>query len=396
MAALRSTSETTWLWQAPAWPRLRYDTAALAGELGRARLAQGRLLGKSEALEEIDQKPAEEQLWTEQTLATAAIEGERLDPAAVRSSVSRRLGLARHGQAVPRHIEGLLDVMQEAAGAWNQPLNRARLCAWQAALFPTGYAGLQRIVVGEYRSSDEPMRIVSGPLGREVVHYEAVPGVAVAAEMTSFLAWFNGSRHSGQHDGLARAALAHLWFETIHPFEDGNGRVGRAIVDLALAQDVRSAWRMHGLSTRLGLERSAYYDALNAAQRGDIDVTAWVAWFLSVFERACGDSLRVVDESIERGQYWARFRHVPLSEHQRKAINALLDAGRGRFEGGMTPRKFRSLTLTSIATSTRELVDLVDKGMLVRQGAGRAVRYELPMTEWQWQPRPRLRESASD
>lgn len=372
----------SWLWQAPDWPVLRYDLAAVLPALSRARQAQGRLLGKAEALGELGQLPTEQRVWTEEAIATSAIEGEALDPAAVRSSIARRLGLAAPVVGASRSTEGLLDVMQDAAQRWNEPLTQERLCAWQAALFPTGQSGLRRIVTGAYRSGPEPMQIVSGPIGREVVHFEAVPGAAVGAEMRGLLSWFNEPPPGQVHDGLIRAALAHLWFETIHPFEDGNGRVGRALVDLALAQDSRCAWRLHGLASRLLEERQAYYDALNQAQRGDTNATSWVVWFLGAFERASSDSLTVVEEAVERGQFWARFRDVALTERQRKALNRMLDAGRGGFEGGLTLRKYMSITQAARATAQRELAYLVENGLLARQGQGKATRYELPMEHW--------------
>lgn len=377
---------TSWLWQAPDWPLLRYDAATALSALSRARQAQGRLLGKAEALGELGQLPTEQRVWTDDAIATSAIEGEVLDPDAVHSSVARRLGLAAPAVGASRSTEGLLDVMQDAAQRWNEPLTRERLCTWQAALFPTGQSGLRRIVTGAYRSGPEPMQIVSGPTGREVVHFEAAPGAAVAAEMRALLGWFNEPPPGQAHDGLIRAALAHLWFETIHPFEDGNGRVGRALVDLALAQDSRRAWRLHGLASRLLLEREAYYDALNRAQRGGTDATAWVVWFLGAFERSCGDSLTVAEEAVERGQFWARFRHVALTERQRKALNRMLDAGRGGFEGGMTLRKYMGVTQAARATAQRELAHLVEHRMLAREGQGKATRYELPMEHWRHRP----------
>lgn len=376
----------SWLWQAADWPSLRYDTALVLPALSRARLAQGRLRGKAEALGERGQLPAEQQVWAEEALATSAIEGEQLDAAAVRSSIARRLGLTAPMVGASRSTEGLLDVMQDAAQRWSEPLTQERLCAWQAALFPTGQSGLHKIVTGAFRSAPQPMQIVSGPVGREVVHFEAVPGAAVGAEMRGLLQWFNEPPPSERHDGLVRAALAHLWFETVHPFEDGNGRVGRALVDLALAQDSQSAWRLHGLAIRLGKERESYYDALNTAQRGDADVTGWLMWFLGAFERACDDSLTVVEECLERGQFWARFHEVTLSERQRKALNKMLQAGRGGFEGGMNLRKYMGITQAARATAQRELSHLVEQGMLMVLGRGKATHYELPMENW-WSPR---------
>lgn len=373
-----------WLWQSPRWPQLRYDSAAVLPALSCARRTQGRLLGKADALGDLGQLPAEQRVWTEEALATSAIEGEMLDPAAVRSSIARRLGLDSPVVGASHAAEGLLDVMQDAAERWNEPLTQERLWTWQAALFPTGQSGLRKILTGAYRSGSEPMQIVSGPLGKEAVHFEGVPGPAVRAEMHAFLSWFNTSAQDGAEEGLVRAALAHLWFETIHPFEDGNGRVGRALVDRALAQDSRRAWRMHGLASRLRKERAAYYDALNHAQRGDTDVTVWVVWFLGAFKRACADSLTIVDEAVERGQFWARFRHVELNERQHKALNKVLDAGRTGFEGGLNLRKYMNITQATRPTAQRELAYLVEHGLLVSEGRGKATRYELPMSHWRW------------
>lgn len=373
---------TTWIWQSPRWPALHYERAAVLLALSGARQALGRLLGKSETLDRLGQLPAEQHLWAEDALATAAIEGESLDPAAVRSSIARRLGLQAPAVGASRSTEGLLDVMEDAAASATQPLDHDRLCRWQAALFPTGQSGLRRIVTGRYRSSVDPMQIVSGPTGREVVHFEAVPGHAVQAEMDRFVDWFNAEHEAPSHDGLVFAAIAHVWFETVHPFEDGNGRIGRALVDRAVARDVRRPWRMHGLATRLLKERDDYYDALNRAQRGTVDVTSWVIWFLGAFARACTDSLAIVDEAIERSRYWVRYKHVKVSDRQRKALTKMLDAGRAGFEGGMNLRKYIAITQAARATAQRELSHLVKNEMLVVEGEGRATRYHLPPLRW--------------
>lgn len=330
------------------------------------------------------------ELWTGEAVATAAIEGERLNVDAVRSSVARRLGIASSfAAAVPRQIEGLLDVMEDAAARWDSALTEERLCAWQAALFPTGHSGLRPIEVGRYRSRPEPMRIVSGPVGRETVHYEAPPSAAARAEMRSFLDWFNRTRHAtagGSADGLVRAGLAHLWFESIHPFEDGNGRVGRAILDMAIAQDARLGYRLHGLSQEFRDGQLEYYDALNRAQRGEGEVTPWLLWFLEVFETSCMRVAALIDESVARARFWYEHKDVTLNERQRKALDRILEAGPGRFEGGMTARKYAALTKTSGPTATRELVDLVRKGLLVARGEGRSRRYELTIPGWEWIP----------
>jgi Fic family protein len=276
--------------------------------------------------------------------------------------------------------------MENATVAWDEPLTDARLCQWQAALFPAGDSALRRLEAGRYRSLSDPMQIVSGPIGRETVHYEAPPSSAVPAEMATFLAWFEESRH-GTLDGVLRAGLAHVWFESIHPFDDGNGRVGRAIVDLALAQTARRATRLHGLSSGLERERDAYYAALNDAQRGTGDVTAWLAWFLTAVERACGRSLSVVDESLVRARFWSEHRELEMNERQRKVLDRMLDVGPGRFEGGLTTRKYVGMTGASPATASRDIADLVAKGLLAPGAAGgRSTYYDLAIRGWEWRP----------
>lgn len=376
-----------WIWNSPSWPTLAYDAAALAAPASAARLALERLVAKAEALAGGDALRAERDVWSGAATATAAIEGESLPLASVRSSVARRLGLPPdEGIAIPRSVEGLLDVLENATAAWHEPLTDARVRRWQASLFPAGGSALRTLAVGQYRSSPEPMQIVSGPVGRETVHYEALPSSAVSAEMAAFLEWFERTR-DGALDGVLRAGLAHVWFESIHPFEDGNGRVGRAIVDLALAQALRNPTRLHGISTQIERERDAYYRALNEAQRGSGDVTQWLAWFAGALERACVRSLALVEESLARAKFWAEHSHVALNERQRKALNRMLEAGPGRFDGGLTARKYIGMTGASPATASRDLADLVEKRLLVPgRRRGRSAYYDLAMPGWEWQP----------
>ncbi len=371
-----------WIWQAPSWPQLSFDAARLAQPLALARQEAGVLFGKAFAVGIDDRVALERDVWTKEAVATAAIEGEVSDLAAVRSSVARRLGLPGKGLGVPRNVEGLLDVMENAADAWEQPLTRSRLCAWQAAMFPGG-SSIRNLTVGEYRSSTDPMQIVSGPHGRETVHYEAVAGAAVRAEMHAFLEWFNGPPAL---DGLLRAGLAHVWFESIHPFDDGNGRVGRAVVDLALAQDLQRSSRMLGLSAAMHSRHDAYYDALNAAQRGDGDVTAWLEWFLEIYLDACRSTSVLIEEALARARFWADHRAVTLNDMQRRMLNRMLDAGPGRFEGGLTARKYMAIVGTSKVTASRHLADLLEKGLIVRAEGpgGRSTRYDLALPGWEW------------
>jgi Fic family protein len=366
---------------------LAYDLEGLAGSLSRARAEGGRLFGKAEAIGAHELALVQRDVWSGEAVATAAIEGEALDLASVRSSVARRLGIKpEFVAAVPRNVEGLLDVMESAAADWDSDLTEERLWRWQGSLFPAGGSALRSIETGRFRSHDEPMRIVSGPIGREVVHYEAPPSAAVRAEMRNFLDWFNQTRGTSL-DGILRAGLAHVWFESIHPFEDGNGRIGRAIVDMALAQDAQLPTRLHGVSAELRRRQVAYYEALNQAQRSTGDVTAWLEWFTKVFADSCRASTSLIDEALVRARFWGEQKHVALNERQRKVINKMLEAGAGRFEGGLTPRKYVSMTGASPATASRDITDLMGKGILtLGAAAGRSTYYNLAIPGWGWPP----------
>ena len=277
-----------YIWAKPGWPVFTLRQDALTGPLGRARLAQGTVQGLAHALGLERHPEILQDIWVGEAMATARIEGERLDLEAVRSSVLRKMGFGKPG-ASPHNVDGLVDVMDDAARNFGGRLTHARLCNWQAALFPSGRSGLARIEVGKYRTHADPMQIVSGRPGKQKVHYTAPPSARVHAEMTRLLAWFRDSAPGGKIsiDGLARAAIAHLWFESIHPFEDGNGRIGRALCDMALAQDANASSRIVSLSRQLHENRSQYYAELNAAERGGLDVTDWAVWFAGQFEQAC-------------------------------------------------------------------------------------------------------------
>lgn len=378
-------TDTAWIWTSPAWPRLTYDLERLAGSLSRARAEGGRLFGKAEAVGAGELALVQRDVWSGEAVATAAIEGEALDLVSVRSSVARRLGINPEFVAsVPRNVEGLLDVMESAAADWDSDLTEERLYRWQASLFPAGGSALRSIETGRYRSHDDPMQIASGPIGREVVHYEAPPSAAVRAEMRNFLDWFNRTRGTSL-DGILRAGLAHVWFESIHPFEDGNGRIGRAIVDMALAQDARLPTRLNGVSAELRRRQVAYYEALNQAQRSTGDVTAWLEWFTNVFADSCQASTAPIDEALVRARFWGEHKHVALNARQRKVINKILEAGAGRFEGGLTQRKYVGMTGASPATASRDITDLVSKGILVLgNAAGRSTYYNLAIPGWGW------------
>lgn len=373
------------IWQDLNWPKLHYDVALVGAEIARARRAQGVVEGKLAGLGVDQGTTLVAEAWSQEAVATAAIEGERLDLLAVRSSVARRLGIGMEkGPNVPRHIDGLLDIMDDAVNKAADPLTHERLQAWQAALFPTGFSGMAKILVGAYRVHAEPMQIVSGRIGREQVHFEAPPSSRVPADMDAFLDWFNAPTEG---DSLVQAALAHLWFETIHPFEDGNGRVGRVIIDLVLARDSGEASRLMRISQRLLESRDDYYSELERAQHGPLDVTQWVMWFIAQVRVACEEASVVIDQSLEKARFWHAHQDKELSPRQRKMLNVLLDAGPGGFEGGMSTKKYESLTGASRATSSRDLTELEHKGLLLRVGSGRSTRYCLAILGWDKQSR---------
>jgi Fic family protein len=366
----------TWVWEDPKWPRFSWDAAALGTALASARRAQGEVAGMAKLLDTEADLQAQLDVLTKEGTATSAIEGESFDPNGLRSSLARRLGLTTAGlPPAPRSLEGLVEVLLDATRHFSEPLRLEKLHAWQAALFPTGRSGLHEIRVGTLRG-EAPMQIVSGPIGRERVHFEAPPHHRVAKEMKTFLAWFNDT--PGEIDGLLRAGLAHAWFEVIHPYEDGNGRVGRALLDRALAQDENRAARLYSMSARFESVRDEYYGALGAFSTGTVDATPWLHWFLVQVKAAAESAEHTVRRVVGKARYWVRHAPLALNERQKKALNVLLDAGPEGFVGGMTNRKYAGLTHTSPATAQRDLADLVEKGCLVLTGAGRSVRYELP------------------
>jgi hypothetical protein len=399
-----------YIWQHPAWPRLVFDAAALAPALDQARLAQGRLLGALAAIGLEQANEVQRELWVQEALATAAIEGEQLNLVSLRSSVAHRLALA-DAPGTDRFADGLIQVMQDALSNHSAALDADRLSRWQSALFPGGTSGITRIAVGRLRDHADAMQIVSGPLGREVVHYEAPPSSQVATELGHFLEWFADTRpqakqnaDSGQAlNGIARAALSHLWFESIHPFEDGNGRLGRALADMALAQDMQAQdpqanpalVRVYGLAHQMLKTRSAYYEALNHAQRLTqvspealiIDVTPWVQWFVQTFTLACIASQAVVRDATDKAQFRLRAAKCHINPRQSKVLERLLDAGHigtgGGFLGGMSNEKYAKITGASKATATRDLADLLAHGLLRTKGSGKATRYVLNVPGWE-------------
>ncbi|OYU30744.1 MAG: cell filamentation protein Fic [Comamonadaceae bacterium PBBC2] len=376
-----------WIWQLPDWPALDFDAQRVQALLATARQAQGVLLGKAEAIGLEGLQPHICDSLSQEALTTSAIEGEKLDPESVRSSVARRLGLDTSGAPIRegrRNIEGLIDVLQDATLNTDSPLTLERLCSWHGALFPTGFSGMQRIDVGALRSV--PMEIVSGAVGHSKVHYAAPPADRLTEQMDEFLTWFNQTQPKvGTHpmDGLVRAAVSHLWFETLHPFDDGNGRIGRAILQLALGQDMGQPGRIVTLSRQIESCKDSYYSQLERAQRSkSMDVTSWVEWMLEQVALASEFANRTIDSAIQRIRFQSQMALVSLNERQQKTMKKLLDAGPKGYEGGMTTRKHERIAQTSTPTAARDLIDLERLGLLTRYGDGRSTRYYPAIEGW--------------
>ena len=371
-------SNQTWIWQQPNWPKFVWDANEISNPLVQARLAQGKLHGVAHILNADLSSEALTSILIQDGITTSAIEGERLHLDAVRSSVANQLGLPNVGLPKPdRAIDGLVEVLLDATQKHNQPLTLQRLCNWHGALFPTGYSGLREIRVGQMRGA-EPMRVVSGRIGHETVHFEAPPYEQIDIEMSRFIDWFN-SDDSKILDGLIRAGVAHLWFITIHPFEDGNGRIARAITDMALAQDERLTMRLFSLSAQILAVREAYYNILESTQKGEMDITAWLKWFLTQIQNAVELAQLTVANTLNKAKFWMTHQTKPLNERQRKVLNRMLDAKDG-FEGGMNTRKYMSLTKTSRATAYRELAQMVEWGCLqANEKGGRSSGYLILM-----------------
>lgn len=366
-----------YIWQHKTWPRLSWESRPLLPLISQARLAQGKLLTKVASLGFKLVREAQADILTEEAVQTAAIEGERLNRESVRSSVARHLGLPAGGlKPASRSVDGLVEVLLDATRDYGKPLTAARLKRWQAALFPTGYSGLRKIRTGNWRGAEHPMQVVSGAVGREKVHYEAPPGDTVEKEMREFLSWWKASL--GREEGLLRSGLAHFYFVTIHPFEDGNGRIARALTDMALAQDEKLATRYYSLSSQIMEERDDYYRVLEASQKDKGNVTGWLEWYLECYRRAVEKAKTLVGDVLAKAEFWQRHAEAQINERQRKVVNRLLDAGKGGFEGGLTTRKYVSMAKVSRATAFREISELLEKGILRQNPAkGRSVSYDL-------------------
>ncbi|MGD0641572.1 MAG: Fic family protein [Roseiarcus sp.] len=355
------------------WPNFRWSDDKVAPQLARVRHRQGRLVGRMEALGFQLKAEAVLQTLTEEIVKSSEIEGEVLDKAQVRSSIARRLGIDIGALApADRNVEGVVEMTLDATQKFGEPLTEARLFDWHAALFPTGRSGMSRIVVGAWREDDKgPMQVVSGPLGRERVHYQAPPANKLDREMQAFLKWFNGPTTI---DPVLKAALAHLWFVTIHPFEDGNGRIARAVADVALARSEMSAQRFYSMSAQIRLERKAYYDVLEQTQKGDLDVTLWLTWFLDCLDRAFDGAEKSLASVLAKARFWDAHAGASFNDRQRAMINRLFDG----FVGKLTSSKWAKLAKCSQDTALRDINDLVKRGVLAKEpSGGRSTSYAL-------------------
>lgn len=360
------------------WPKFTWDHKRISAVLGSVRNRQGRLIGHMEALGFSLRSEAILQTLTMDVLKSSEIEGEILDPKQVRSSIARRLGMDIGGLvASDRHVDGVVEMMLDATQNFNKPLTKDRLFGWHASLFPTGRSGMHKIIVGAWRDdSHGPMRVVSGAAGRERVHFEAPEANRLKSEMKDFLDWFNAAMDM---DPVLKAGMAHLWFVTLHPFDDGNGRIARAIADMQLARADGTRERFYSMSVQIRQERNAYYDILEKTQKNihvtkaglpagqaGIDITAWLDWFLVCLNRALDTTESTLAQVFKKARFWESYPSESINERQRRIINKIFDG----FEGKLTSSKWAKMTKCSQDTAHRDILDLVDKGILIKDSAG--------------------------
>jgi Fic family protein len=364
---------TVYIYQLPNWPRFTWQQDQIAALLADVRHRQGRLLGKMESLGFNLQAEASLQTLTLDVLKSSEIEGELLDADQVRSSIALRLGMDIVGLvAADRHVEGIVEMMLDATQQHQQILSEDRIFGWHAALFPTGRSGMHKIVASwRDNTKDDPMQVVSGAMGKEKVHFEAPEAARLNTEMNQFITWFN--EDSGM-DAVIKAGLAHLWFVTIHPFDDGNGRIARAIADMQLARADGTPQRFYSMSAQIRKERKEYYDILETTQKGSLDITRWLTWFLQCLDRAIAATDEILGGVLKKAKFWEKHGATPFNERQRTMLNKLLDG----FEGKLNTSKWAKTTKTSQDTALRDIQDLTDKKILMKETSrGRSTSYVL-------------------
>ncbi|MCE0853170.1 MULTISPECIES: Fic family protein [Pseudomonas] len=366
-----------WIWQQPAWPRFTWQNEAIAPMLRNCIDMQGRLLGKIGSVDALSECQNILDTLLQNIVTSSAIEGEQLNVGSVRSSLARRLGIEEQGPTNARS-EGLAELMLDATQGYDRPLTLQRLYTWHQWLFPLAQGALSKaILVGQLRD-ERPMQVISGRLDKPTVHFEAPPRDGLEARLNEFLDWFANSRDSTSLDPLLRAGIAHFWFVTLHPFDDGNGRLTRAITDLALAQGERQAIRFYAMSASILEDRAGYYQVLENSQKGDLDITRWLSWFLATLLRSLEKALANIDRILAKARFWQAHRSDGLLPEQVKVLNRLLDGGPRGFEEGINAAQYQAVAKVSKATATRHLTDLLDKACLVRlPGGGRSTRYRI-------------------
>lgn len=364
-----------WIHEKKNWTNFIWDIEALASKLADIRHRQGRLLGRMEGLGFELKREASLSTLTNDIVKSSAIEGENLNPEEVRSSIARRLGIKIAG-LIPssRDVEGIVEMMLDATQQFTKPLTKKRMFNWHAALFPTGRSGMYRITVASWRTKDtDPMQVVSGPIGKEKVHFEAPSAARLKKEMREFLAWFD---HGDDTDPVIKAGIAHLWFVTIHPFEDGNGRIARAIGDMALARADGTQNRFYSLSSQIEAERKQYYDELEKQQRATPDITDWLSWFLDCLGRAISNAEITLGNVLFKAQLWDIINQKPVNDRQRLIINLMLE---DNFAGFMNTSKYAKLAKCSNDTALRDIQELKERGIFLQNSSGgRSTSYRLP------------------
>ena len=354
------------------WPVFKWDEIFILNLLTRVSFNQGILLGKMNNLGFDFQDEALIKIMTNEIVMSCEIEGEILDQEQVRSSIAKHLGLEPYNDIrIERNVDGIVEMVLDATQNYNKPLTKKRLFGWQASLFPTGYSGIHKIRVGKFRDDKKgPMRVISGPIGKESIHYEAPGAGFINKEIDVFLRWFNTEK---KINGILKAGIAHLWFLSIHPFEDGNGRIARTITDMLLAKHEQSKYRFYSLSSQIRKERNDYYKILEKNQKGTLDITEWLAWYLNCFDRAIAATEEILIIVFRKAQFRQKYSTLSLNKRQLKVLNRYLDG----FIGNLTSSKWAKLAKTSQDTANRDIADLIDKKVLVSAGSGRSTHYVL-------------------
>jgi Fic family protein len=361
------------------WPIFKWNSEKLLPFLSHVRNRQGKLIGKMGALGFELRNEANLEILTQEIIKSTEIEGEFLDREQVRSSIARRLGLEISGLVYSeRNVDGIVDLMIDATKNYDKELNKERLFSWHAALFPTGQSGLYKIITGNWRDdSTGPMQVVSGALGKEKVHYQAPPASQIENEMRIFIDWFNLEQNT---DLVLKSAIAHLWFVTLHPFEDGNGRISRALSDMLLARSDEQSYRFYSMSTQIRKERNSYYDILEKTQKSGLDITNWLEWFLNCLLNSIENSEKLLEKVIYKHSFWLKYTSINVNDRQRKILNMLMD----EFEGVLNTTKWAKIGKCSQDTALRDIQDLIEKGILAKsEQGGRSTNYEMKLDKQQ-------------